>query len=142
MNKKIELAKAILKRDKEDDNHSTDDICDLARELSELLLAEHGTLKQIKINYRECSGARGTIYRQTIKVDEQTYRSLQDKIKTEIEKDYPTRDKYIFNSHDIIYLKNLFCDYTFLNLTTLRFIALFLKDKRLKTDRNTVIEVL
>ena len=37
----VDYARAILKADKEDSHHSTDDICDLARKLSKNILKQH-----------------------------------------------------------------------------------------------------
>lgn len=95
----------------------------------------------MKINYLKRSGANGTSYTQTIKIPLKLYEDLQDKIITERVLKFPRKEEYIQNSHDTIYLKELNNHFDYLNLTTLRFICLFLKDKRLKPNRNTIIEV-
>ena len=96
----------------------------------------------MKINYLSRWDKKGSHYNQTIKVNLKRYKALQSKILCEISLKYPLKNKYCFDDYDINYLKPINNNYQFLNLTTLRFICLYLKDKRIKLNRNTIIEVL
>lgn len=96
----------------------------------------------MKINYKKRWCNKGYTYTQTIKVNLKTYEELQDKIINEKIMKFPRRKEYIQDDYDINYLQELNNNMHYLNLTTLRFISLFLKNDRLKTNRNTIIEVL
>lgn len=108
----------------------------------------------IKINYqKKWNNKTGTCYSQTITATRTDFIRINEYLNSkcqEVEED-KNSNKYNYDFYTKCYMKNLaitekistmkYTDY-YLNLTQLRFLKEIIKDKRLKTYKNTVLRFL
>lgn len=114
-------------------------------------------MKKISVSYQKEFGNDGTVYTQTIKISKNFLLFLAKKIKDEIKSDYKNHTSNAFKNSGyaygdklkaVCYLKELDTskDKHFLTLTQLRFIypyiAFNFDASRVKTDRNTILQVI
>ena len=107
-------------------------------------------MKKISVSYQKEFGNDGTVYTQTIKISKNFLLFLADKINKEIKSGYKNYCDYAFK--DMLkaecYLQKLDTSKNkhFLTLTQLRFVYPYLQfnfdASRVKTDRNTILQVI
>jgi len=104
-------------------------------------MAKGGEVGKPTISFQRYHGTDGTVYDQTIKIDNRTYDHLQGAVASEIAMGKPQKDKYVSTSGYEMYLEPLKLENGIvdMNHTQTRFINMFLK-LPLK-DRNTRLKV-
>lgn len=105
-------------------------------------------MKIYTIDYKKHRGNDGTVYKQTIKIDE----DLKNKYNSELQKNYNRiKQNTVINNHDmniIAYTEKLKKGINYLHITWLRmFFDVVVQNKinsknRLRCNRNTIIEVI
>lgn len=92
----------------------------------------------IKVSYQKNWSKDGTTMTQSVKIDNDTKNKINEAIKNEIASGYKNYKNYASDINSArMYLEKLNDDYTDTNLTTNRFIQSYLKDDKIKKDRNT-----
>ena len=98
----------------------------------------------MKVDYKKRYGKNGTVYTQSIHIDNDLFNKLIDAIRAEIDLNLPRKSEYVFTSGYETFLRLLAIDNRrcHLNLTQLRFIKLFKlfrSNERIKNNRNTLL---
>lgn len=97
----------------------------------------------MRISYQKRYGNNGTVFRQMVKITRRELNLINFAIALEIENNYKNYKDYSWDYNSAtLYLELLTEEVNYTNLTTNRFIAKLLNNKRLKTDRNTIYQVI